>query len=482
MAKLKHLLLLVQVSAFMLSCSVKSTPDNQASSPESSPLMALRSNKEWLNNGFKWAQYQAKAYVQDEAPVGKWYEAGLPGRGSFCMRDVSHQIVGAHFLGLDNHTTNMLQKFAANISESRDWCSYWEITRDNRPTPVDYTSDDDFWYNLPANFDVMRACFQMYVLTGEEVYIQDPVFQKFYAITVNEYVRQWDSNADGLLDSPSEKGRRGLGSYYEDAKERIFTGADLVAAQYAGYTAMSSILEASGKDGIKWTQKADSLANRFDQEWWDREQNAYYPYLKENGEMASGQVIGIQILSAYFGLIKEEARLQSTLDLINKGGMNVEENSYLADVYYQYERDALGTMNLKANLDPFLNRKTYPEVSFAAVGNVLNGLLGIRPNAPENILEIKPRLSYGVEEVELNNLAVWNALLDVYFYKNTTITIKVKKGSFKWQPVFKTEVDFLWVNGVKTPTFKRVNIRGKTESYVTLWVKQTEKYTVSMHQ
>jgi len=31
--------------------------------------------------------------------VGYWYEAALPGREAFCMRDVSHQSIGAETLG-----------------------------------------------------------------------------------------------------------------------------------------------------------------------------------------------------------------------------------------------------------------------------------------------------------------------------------------------------------------------------------------------
>lgn len=34
--------------------------------------------------------------------VGYWYEAALPQRETFCMRDVSHQSVGAQILGLSD--------------------------------------------------------------------------------------------------------------------------------------------------------------------------------------------------------------------------------------------------------------------------------------------------------------------------------------------------------------------------------------------
>jgi hypothetical protein len=110
-----------------------------------------------LVDGFVWARQTAISYVREGDPVGDWFEAALPGRHAFCMRDVSHQTTGALALGLADHLQNMLHKFAAAIAESRDWCGYWEIDRDDRPAPVDYRSDSDFWYNLPANFDVVAA-------------------------------------------------------------------------------------------------------------------------------------------------------------------------------------------------------------------------------------------------------------------------------------------------------------------------------------
>jgi hypothetical protein len=70
--------------------------------------------------GFNWAKQQALAYAFDGDPVGPWYEAALPGREAFCMRDASHQGVGAHALGLARRNLNMLKRFAENISESRE--------------------------------------------------------------------------------------------------------------------------------------------------------------------------------------------------------------------------------------------------------------------------------------------------------------------------------------------------------------------------
>src|ERR1700737_260833 len=61
------------------------------------PLSSLQfeSSDKKLVQAFQWAKSQALTYAHDGSdPVGPWYEAALPGRNSFCMRDVSHKTAG----------------------------------------------------------------------------------------------------------------------------------------------------------------------------------------------------------------------------------------------------------------------------------------------------------------------------------------------------------------------------------------------------
>ena len=83
-----------------------------------------------MERAFNWAKEMALHYKGDNNdPVGYWYEAALPSRFAFCMRDVSHQSIGAEILGLSKENLNMFSLFAKNISASKDWCSYWEINK-----------------------------------------------------------------------------------------------------------------------------------------------------------------------------------------------------------------------------------------------------------------------------------------------------------------------------------------------------------------
>ena len=207
--------------------------------------IAFSCDSQALTDGFLWAKEQALQYAHDHDPVGPWYEAALPGREAFCMRDVSHQAAGAHFLGLSAHTRNMLLQFARGIAESRDWCSYWEITRRGTPAPEDYTNDQDFWYNLPANFDVMDACWRMYALTGDPDYLENPDFINFYDRTVTDYIRRWDHDGDGIPDRAAVGSRRGIPSYDEQkGMERMAVASDLIAAQCRGFFSYAKLRRA----------------------------------------------------------------------------------------------------------------------------------------------------------------------------------------------------------------------------------------------
>jgi len=206
---------------------------------------------------FHWARNQAMAYAFDDGdPVGPWYEAVEPGREGFCIRDTCHQALGAQALGLARFNLNMLRRFAGNISEAKDWCSYWEIDRYNRPAPVDYENDASFWYNLPSNFDLLDCCFRMYVWSGDLAYIDDPVFLNFYDRTVNDYVERWGLDLDHIMTRPRLLNARGIFDAkkkfpknrgipgYNEGDHAYVIGFDVVATQRAAYLAYAHIQEA----------------------------------------------------------------------------------------------------------------------------------------------------------------------------------------------------------------------------------------------
>ncbi|NNK49182.1 MAG: hypothetical protein HKP01_09950, partial [Gemmatimonadetes bacterium] len=84
-------------------CAREDGPPSTSGTPGA---ITLASDHPGLVEGFEWAKETALGYVRAGDPVGPWFEAALPGREAFCMRDVSHQAEGALALGLYDHTLN----------------------------------------------------------------------------------------------------------------------------------------------------------------------------------------------------------------------------------------------------------------------------------------------------------------------------------------------------------------------------------------
>ncbi|MCL6457531.1 MAG: glycoside hydrolase family 116 protein, partial [Gorillibacterium sp.] len=285
-----------------------------------SGMIAFHSDDEALNRGFAWAKGQAQEYVHDGSDaVGLWYEAALPGREAFCMRDVSHQSLGAAILGLHAHTRNMMQRFAENISQTRDYCTYWEITKENVPAPVDYVNDQDFWYNLPANFDVIEACYRQYLWTGDRTYLEDPVMQNFYALSVTEYVKAWDKDGDGIPEYEASYGRRGLASYNE-AGEFPRIGADLIAIMIAGYQAYAEMAKLNGNDKLHQVYSAKSvlLQQQFEEQWWNEADSSFFAAVGHDKAFIPTSAEEGQFLPLYYEAIHDHAKRNGALSEVLK--------------------------------------------------------------------------------------------------------------------------------------------------------------------
>ena len=247
---------------------------------------------------FDWAKGQALDYVFPASSTAIPWATGtrprFPSRFAFCMRDVSHQATGAHALGLAAFNRNMLGKFARGISASRDYCSYWEIDKWDRPAPVDYKNDKDFWYNLTANFDVLDACWRQFLWTGDPAYVTDPAFLEFYRLTVEEYIEAWDKDGDGIPEHRPEYGYRGLGGYDEGPfSDQGLYGSDLIAAMARAFDSFAGIRQTLGnrEDGDPFFERAEGLRKIYEEGWWSEEKGRYADGRVQGGALVHQDVI-----------------------------------------------------------------------------------------------------------------------------------------------------------------------------------------------
>ena len=321
-------------------------------------------------------------YVFDGDPVGLWYEAALPGRRAFCMRDVSHQAAGAQALGLAGYTHNMLRRFAENISYSKDWCSYWEINYLNHPAPVDYINDKKFWYNLPANFDVLDASYRMYLWTRDRSYIEDPVFLNFYDRTVTDYVSRWNLGTNEIMSRTNQVDGppyfRGDPSY-EESRPDIMVGIDLLAAQYAGYQSYAAIQELRGNREAARTyqRRASEIKSLVNTTWWNASGAYFYSFVDKDHKLEGKADVDL----LYWGVVDDGAKAKSAITTLLKRMQNEPENevepeSHYAEVLYKYGVLDSAYAEIMDLTRAGRVRQEYPEVSFSVIGAIVNGLDG----------------------------------------------------------------------------------------------------------
>lgn len=445
--------------------------------------LTLTSSNTALVAGFDWAKAQALAYVYRGDPVGDWYEAALPGREAFCMRDVAHQSTGAHLLGLADCNYNMLRRFAENISAAKDWCTHWEINRYNQPCPADYQSDTHFWYNLPANFDLLHCCYRQYLWTGDRRYLNEPTFRFFYDKSVTAYVARWDRDGDGIPDHRPSDGIRGIATYNEVVSHpRV--GGDLIAAQYGAYRAYANIQELQGNqpDAARFRAQAQALQQLYTSTWWDEAAGRFASFRLQDGSLHIGYHGVPNFFPLYFDLIPaSEHRDRALADVLSNAGPNVEERAYLSELFYQYGHHEAAFAQLMAQLAPTYERRDYPEVSFCALGSIGTGLLGISPDATTHTVTTQPRLTTAIEWVELAHVPVFDTRLTIRHQGIRQTTLYHEQGEpLLWRASFPGDLPTLLINGVQQPTEQGLDKAGRSVSWVSLPVCQGKAYTVTV--
>ena len=411
------------------------------------------------------------------------------------MRDVSHQSTGAQFLGLGARTLNMMRRFAANISASKKWCTWWEITRDNLPAPVDYKNDQDFWYDLPANFDVLDACYRQWLWTRDHAYF-DAVFLNYYRHTVKDYVRAWDHDHNGMLEHLPGYGHMGIATYDEDLQDEILVGSDLIAAQYAAYRDYAAIMRTRNRssDAAEFDGKAASLKSLYNNQWWDAKRNRYFGALGKNGKLAEDlkESTGRSTLEfpLYYGLTEKGFKTEAVLDELEKrlkldedalhgivGG--VESRSYLPDIFYKYGRSRAGYRALTAMMDPGLQRREYPEVSYTVIGNLGAGLMGIRPLPLEQTIESFPQLTTETGWAALHHVPIGRNAISVKHVKNTETALTNGYGpGLIWRAAFPGKFRALFSSDKEIPATITARGEGNAETYSMVHVARGETRVV----
>ena len=425
-------------------------------------MLDFHSSNAALNASFEWAKEQALAYTHPGSDtIGPWYEAALPGRNAFCMRDVSHQTQGAAALGLFAANRNMLDLFALSAAPSRNWAGYWEIDNKGQPSTADYRSDDDFWFNLPANFDVLDAIVRMWRWTGDDAYRNDPRLQVFFQKTLTDYMTQWQLQPDTILTRPRianqrlEKGQfvdaRGIPSYSEGRKD-FNLGVDLLAAEYRAIRSYQEIATkpADKQLAANLQKTADAIQHILETTAWSRERGHFNAVIQQGvaGYGSSDTMV------LYYDAVKDQEHLRGALDYVANPAywktINIEEESYVPLVLFRYGRGDMAYRVLLDLADPAKPRREYPEVSYAVVAALVTGAMGIEPAHAGAMYDVKslPQPMKMGDDLSVAALPFRSNILDLAQHGDTAQRLTNRKGTpIRWKAEFSSTVQRLMVDG-----------------------------------
>jgi hypothetical protein len=426
--------------------------------------LQFESSDKKLVQAFQWAKSQALAYAHEGSdPVGPWYEAALPGRDSFCMRDVSHQTTGAAALGLYPQNRNMLQRFAAAVSPERDWAGYWEIDKLGHPSAADYASDDDFWYSLPANFDLLDSIVRMWRWTGDNAYVTDPSFQRFFEATATSYVNAWNLQPDLVLKRPRlmnqrlAKGKfvlaRGIPSYTE-GETNFNLGTDLLAAEYRAFESLRflAISRHQMNSAQQYADTANKLSRLIDHSAWSEKDHHFMGFFSQDGSTrGSGDAMVL-----YFGATKDPSHIRAALSHIQSAeylkSIGIEEESYLVQTFYRYGESQAAYERIMDLTRPDKDRREYPEVPFSIIDAIVRGTMGIEVvydgNSERPLLHSVSRLSKNSDSASLKGVRIRENLVDLEHEGDRSSTLINRSGpTLHWQATFPGKVPVLRVNG-----------------------------------
>ena len=449
------------------------------------PLSSLQfeSSDKRLVQSFQWAKSQALAYAHDGSdPVGPWYEAALPGRDAFCMRDVSHQTTGAAALGLYAANRNMLSRFAAAVSPSRDWAGYWEIDKSGHTSAADYLNDNDFWYNLPANFDVLDGIVRMWRWTGDDRYLSDPAFQRFFKTTSTDYVSTWNLQPDEILkrhrimNQHLSQGKfiqaRGIPSYSEG--ERNFTvGTDLLAAEYRSFESLRLVATSRHEASLthQYADTADKLLSLIEHRAWSEKDHHFMGFFSQDGNThGSGDAMVL-----YFGATKDPTHIRAALSYVESAeylnSIGIEEESYLAQTFYRYGEDHAAYERIMDLTRPDKDRREYPEVSFSVIAAIVTGTMGLEvvegDNPERPLLHSISRLPKSSDSATIAGVRIRGNVVNLEHRGDQRSTLTNHSGpTLHWQATFPGKIPFLIVNGHSVRASASADAAGAPISWV----------------
>jgi hypothetical protein len=126
-----------------------------------------------------------------------------------------------------------------------------------------------------------------------------------------------------------------------------------------------------------------------------------------------------------------------------------------------------------------MRRREYPEVSFAVVGAMVSGLMGIEPGETEGAVATLSRLTVNDSWAEMRSVPVHSRMIDVrHTGRNESVLSNRSDKSITWTARFYSKLGILKVDGKSIAAKKGTDAAGDVFDYVEVIVGPHESKMV----
>ncbi len=482
-----------------------------ASSIDTSIIQIETTNKK-LESAFNWAVGMGLSHVQTgkSGVVDRWergagsgkvayipsYWGGYNSRTAFYSRDICHQFSGGHLLNLQLENFTMLREFAKTSTAERKWFPLWALNFDGSSFKLDHRSDNDFVREVPAAFELVDKAYQLYLWTGDKKYIEDESLWNYYLHIVDDFIKLHDTRIPNGVAEGDGSGDifKGSATFNEERSIPLVEAGDGIACQYKAFEAFAMMAKARGNKKLyhEYNTKAVELKKYFNSQWSVK---------ADSKNLVRGYNIKGEPLTnwgkenSWFMLMKgisiPSERRENYIDFVDESASskrgkpsNIEARSYLPETFFinnrinqgwKWMEDIINNIDIQFPVSKTKGDGNYPEISFVLVSNVVEGLMGVEPNAPEAKLATIARLPASVPDLKVKNITIGNSLFTLYHSSNnkSVLTFQSGQNDFTWQVRFYGDHPIIQVNGI-TKKAKKKLLNGAKISFVDIKIKAGE--------
>lgn len=531
MIRNKFYFLLLGLNAF---CSYGAGPEG----------IRMESDNKELETVFNWSVGKAgtfvmtgkeiEANVAEDGPVLGYresikcipsYWAGYANRTAFYCRDFSRQSLGAHLIGLDEENFSMYKSFANHCTEDKKWYSWWALNFDGSVYTLDapnppgegkyegYPSDfknpegERFVREVPSNFNLIHNSYKCYLWTNDKRYVTDVSLKRMREKSMNDFFKVHDIDGNGI---PEGIGDIWVGSSsYNERDLHPKEAGDAASLVYAARLAYSGFLAADGnmEQARIEKKKADDFYSYFN-DVWSRipGDSMFVSAILRDGTPFNGFSRETTFLMPIYGITAPGERTEKLLDLIidqigdgvdsdnpgPKAMPNIESYTYLPQLFFAYNRVSEAYKFVKY-IAAILHKphevasqgfnSEFPEVSFTMISNLVEGMMGVRADAPRNTIYTVSRLPEDTRYVTVKNIKMGASTFCLTHTGNDSSELSYSKGCepYTWTAEFYGDYSELYVDGMPVKA-SRKEINGKRVSYVNVTIKKGENKKVFIKQ